>query len=326
MTSNRPQLSSCASWNPNAATLINASTNSLSPGTLFIDPNNTVFYTSSNISRAQFGTVSTDLSNRVVYSGPNQQQDLAIVTSNSNVYVRNSTTYYLMTWPSWIGTVGTFTANINDSCFSLFVDQNNTVYCSMSLRHTVFTRSFLSGSNAAKIVAGNVSAGSGPLMLNTPRGIFLAVSTDLYVADCGNNRVQLFPSGQPTGTTVAGNGVSGTITLNCPMSIVLDRNGYLFIADQKNHRIVGAGPTGFRCIVGCSSQNGSASFQLKLPSSLAFDITGNLYVMDSGNGRMQVFSLGSNTCGKSDRLERNFHALKERSFFAEWVNTGVKIM
>ena len=285
---------------------MNASTNSLSPGTVFIDPNNTIYYTSSNISQAQFGIVSTDLSNRVVSSGPNQQQDLAIA-SNSNVYVRNSTTYYVITWPSWIGTVGAFTANINDSCFSLFVDQNNTLYCSMSSRHTVFTRSFLGGSNAPRIVAGNLSAGSGPLMLNTPRGIFLTVSTDLYVADCGNNRVQLFPSGQLTGTSVAGNGVSGTITLNCPMSIVLDGKGYLFIADQKNHRIVGAGPTGFRCIVGCSSQNGSASFQLKLPSSLAFDTTGNLYVMDSGNGRMQVFSLGSNTCGKSDRLERNIH-------------------
>ena len=297
MTSNRPQLSSCASWNPNAATFINASTNSLSPGTVFIDPNNTVYYTSSNISQAQFGTVSSDLSHRVVYSGPNQQQNLAIA-SNSNVHVRNSTTYYVIAWPSWIGTVGTFTANINDSCFSLFVDQNSTVYCSMSLRHTVFTRSFLGNSNAAKIVAGNLSVGSGPLTLNTPRGIFLTASTDLYVADCGNNRVQLFPSGQLTGTTVAGNGVSGTITLSCPMSVVLDGNGYLFIADQNNHRIVGAGPTGFRCIVGCSSQNGSTSFQLKVPSSLAFDTTGNLYVMDSGNGRMQVFSLGSNTCGR----------------------------
>ena len=74
--------------------------------------------------------------------------------------------------------------------------------------------------------------------------------------------------------------------------------GYLFIVDQNNHRIVGAGPTGYQCIVGCSGQNGSASFQLLFPSYSAFDVDGNLFVTDASNGRIQEFMLGSNTCSK----------------------------
>ncbi|CAF4342654.1 unnamed protein product, partial [Adineta steineri] len=44
-----------------------------------------------------------------------------------------------------------------------------------------------------------------------------------------------------------------------------------FIADYFNNRIVGSGPNGFRCLVGCSTVAGSASNQLYYPSSLSFD-------------------------------------------------------
>jgi hypothetical protein len=75
-------------------------------------------------------------------------------------------------------------------------------------------------------------------------------------------------------------------------------NGYLFITDYYNYRVIGSGPNGYRCIVGCSGVNGLLSDQLSNPSSLSFDSHGNLFVADTANGRIQKFLLETNLCGK----------------------------
>ncbi|CAF4451169.1 unnamed protein product, partial [Adineta steineri] len=113
-------------------------------------------------------------------------------------------------------------------------------------------------------------------------------------ADCTNNRVQKFLSQQVNGITLAGTGATGTISLNCPTGIALDADNYVFIADYFNNRIVGSGPNGFRCLVGCSTVAGSASNQLYYPSSLSFDSYGNMFVADRYNNRIQKFYVTSN--------------------------------
>ena len=84
-------------------------------------------------------------------------------------------------------------------------------------------------------MAGTAYAGSTPDMLYSPYGIFVTSSLDLYVADCNNNRVQLFRSGETNATTVAGNRTSGDITLQCPYAVALDADDYLFVVDSLNH-------------------------------------------------------------------------------------------
>ena len=58
-----------------------------------------------------------------------------------------------------------------------------------------------------------VAAGSASDRLADPQGIFVDIDFNLYVADNGNNRIQLFLPGQLNATTVAGIGAPGTITL-----------------------------------------------------------------------------------------------------------------
>jgi sugar lactone lactonase YvrE len=148
-------------------------------------------------------------------------------------------------------------------------------------------------------VAGTGVSGSASNLLNEPRGIFVDANFNLYVADCLNNRIQRFPSGQLNAVTIAGSGASGTtISLDCPTGLVLDANGYLFITDFNNHRVVGSSANGFRCLVGCSGVSGSSSNQLYNPTSLSFDSYGNLYVADMNNNRIQQFVLATNSCGK----------------------------
>ena len=156
--------------------------------------------------------------------------------------------------------------------------------------------------NTTSPVAGTNSSGSASDRLSFPTGIFVTQTLNLYVADSGNHRVQLFLSGQMNATTVAGSGAPRTITLNVPVAVMLDGNGYLFICDFIGHRIIGSGADGFRCIPGCTSGTGSASDQLDHPWSFSFDSDGNLFVADSANNRIQKFVLDTNSCGESLEL------------------------
>ena len=189
--------------------------------------------------------------------------------------------------------------NICQQCWDLFININNVLYCSLSERHQIIAKSLNNDLNLLTIVGGTGSAGSTSTTLNNPRGIFVDITLNLYVADCGNNRIQLFRSGKLSATTIVGNGsLNITITLNCPTSIILDGNNYLFIVDSGNNRIVGSDANGFRCIIGCSGSSGSASYQLNHPWAISFDSSGNIFVSDQGNNRIQKFSLLTDSSGK----------------------------
>ena len=87
------------------------------------------------------------------------------------------------------------------------------------------------------------------------------------------------------------------MNLNCPVSIALDNDGYLFLTDRGNSRLIGSGPHGYRCIVGCSGA-GAGSNQLNQPSTFSFDSEGNIYLIDRNNVRLQKFLLTENSCSK----------------------------
>jgi sugar lactone lactonase YvrE len=190
--------------------------------------------------------------------------------------------------------------NVNSSCGGLFVDTNDTLYCSMLRNHQVVKRSLNDPEMTSVIVAaGTGSRGSAFNELNEPRGIFVDVNFDLYVADCVNHRVQLFQSGESNGITVAGTkSLNPTITLDFPTGIVLDAEKYLFIVDSGNHRVVRSSLNGFRCLVGCYGQD-SQSNQLNGPISFSFDRSGNMFVADELNSRIQKFEYLEKSCGTS---------------------------
>ena len=213
----------------------------------------------------------------------------------------------------WIlgAAVGTLIMNRTSPCYSVFVDNNSTLYCSLDSNHTVIAMSLTVGIGSTIIVAGTGVPGLEAAQLNTPNGVHVDRQFNLYIADSGNSRIQFFKFHQLNGTTVAGNGLPGSISLLHPTEVALDADGFLFIADNDNHRIIGSGPTGFRCIAGCSGHSGSSASQFNFPRSLAFDTDGNLFVADLNNNRIQKFLLASNSCSKSKRIlykETNFGA------------------
>jgi hypothetical protein len=235
------------------------------------------------------------------------------VTNNGDIYIDNGQSNRRV--DKWISNTNTFITvmNVSSSCYGLFIDINETLYCSMYYDHQVVKR-WLNDSRMTSntIAAGSETAGSAPNQLDGPFGIFVDVNFDLYVADCYNNRIQLFQSGELNGTTAAGSeSLNPTISLDCPSGIVLDADKYLFIVDYGNNRIIGSGPNGFRCLVGCDGQN-SQSNQLSNPIGLSFDRYGNMFVIDESNSRIEKYLFLEICCGKFENeiINRNICLIK----------------
>ena len=223
------------------------------------------------------------------------------VASNDNVYTYDNSNSRVNMW-SMNMTNSQPVMFTSGSCRDLFIDTNSTLYCALDMLHHVVAKSLNDPVNALTTVAGTGSSGSTADTFIYPNGIFVDQNYSLYVADYGNDRIQRFSSGQMSAVTIAGSGAPSTIVLSRPVHVILDGDGYAFIADSNNNRIVGSGPDGFRCVAGCSGALGSAPNQLSNPRSLSFDSFGNIWVADCDNKRVQKFILQSNRCGEYSSL------------------------
>ncbi|CAF1248706.1 unnamed protein product [Adineta ricciae] len=295
---NQPNLDSNATWSQCGVTFIDKTTFRSFARAFFIDSNNTLYlvdYVSSRILiwHDHITYPSRELSATLFeYTG-------LFVTLNGDIFFQNG---------NQTGRIDKFSSNSNISqlvtmfsgnCYSLFVDIRDTLYCSLHEEHRVVTASLSDNNRSAVTIAGTSSGGPQSDQLWYPWGIFVDISFSLYVADEVNDRIQLFRRGERSGTTVAGKNIPNGLTLNKPTDVVLDGNGFLYIADNKNNRIIRIGDGDFECITGCAKIGESASNQLNLAYSLRLDSVGNLYVADEANRRIQQFSVSSNSCQTS---------------------------
>lgn len=284
-----------AGWSLNATTFAKNYTSGSSIEVIFIDKNNNIFWTDSNSNEVQIWLNGSTTPSRIISSNISSPKGI-FATSNGNIYISHSLpNYHVEKW-TLNSTNSVNVMNVAGLCY-LFVDTNDTLYCSIYSNHKVVKLSLLSGGTTPVLAVGTGSGGSGPDTLNGPYGVYVDTNFKLYVADCNNNRIQLFPSGQLNGTTVAGIDAPIPTSLNCPTGITLDADGYLFIVELNSHRIGRLGPNGYQCIGGCSGSGSSAS-QFSGPHSFNFDIYGNIFVADKWNARIQKFSLTTNSCGE----------------------------
>jgi sugar lactone lactonase YvrE len=158
--------------------------------------------------------------------------------------------------------------------------------------------------------------------LNTPLAIGLDSTANLYIVDSFNFRIRkatpatilaatsttatTITSG--TITTIAGNGTAGfggdggpatSAQLYLPAGLTVDSAGNLFIADYVNRRVRKVTSSGVISTVAGTGMEGfggdggpAASALFHLPTSVAVDSTGNLYIADSSNSRVRKVTAG----------------------------------
>jgi hypothetical protein len=161
-------------------------------------------------------------------------------------------------------------------------------------------------------------------MLGGPLSVAADAAGNLVIADSGNNRIRavavasgtFYHQAMTAGDiyTVAGNGTAGfagdsgpatAAELNAPQAVAADGTGNLLISDTGNQRVrlVAAAPgtyygkavTGGDIVTvagngqsGFLGDNGLAtSAELAGPAATAVDASGNLLILDTGNGRVR---------------------------------------
>ena len=289
---NQPKFCRNASWDADAITILNASQLPYGPMGIFVNKNNTWYIAPNGNNQLVYGVGATINPSTLASVGL-----CVFVSANDEIFTNNGNSEQVTMW-AMNGTVSHTVMFANNYCRGLFVSTNNTLYCSLTEEHQVIMKSLDDPTNMLTTVAGTGCPRSSVTELNYPYGIFVDYNSNLYVADGYNHRIQLFHSGQTSATTVAGTGAPSTITFFYPLDVKLDADGYVFVVDTNNRRIIGSGPDGFRCVAGCSGVYGSASNQLSNPHSMSFDSDGNIWVADLDNQRIQKFLLRTNSCGE----------------------------
>jgi trimeric autotransporter adhesin len=172
--------------------------------------------------------------------------------------------------------------------------------------------------------------------LNDPWGIAVDPAGNLYIADAGNNRVQEVPAANGTQWgqsmtagdmyTIAGNqyssagytgdgGPASAALLNFPNALTMDPSGDIYISDSDNSRVqeiakapgtqwgqsmtagdiytIAGSSTGAH---GSAGDGGPATSALLYGvGGLALDASGDLYIGDGGNDRVQELAAANGT-------------------------------
>lgn len=179
------------------------------------------------------------------------------------------------------------------------VDSAGNAYVADSLNHSIrkITPAGVVTTFAGSGSAGYNDANGASAQFNGPRGVAVDASGNVYVSDTGNGRIRKITPTRDV-TTFAGSGFSGTTDgpgssarFNYPEGLAVDAAGNLYVADRQNHRIRKITPEGeVSTFAGSTSgyTNGiGTAAQFNLPSGIAIDGTGVIYVADTSNQRIR---------------------------------------
>ena len=191
------------------------------------------------------------------------------------------------------GVSGSDASHLNTP-YSVYVDGSNNVYVADYNNNRI--QKWAPGASSGTTVAGG-AYGTGASQFKFPAGVYVDMDGNIYVADAGNNRIQKWAPGASSGVTVAGTGSagSGANQLSNPYGIYLDASGNLYIADQGNHRIQkwAAGASTGTTVAGISGISGSDAAHLNSPTGVYVDGSGNVFVADRQNHRIQMWFAGA---------------------------------
>jgi sugar lactone lactonase YvrE len=180
-------------------------------------------------------------------------------------------------------------------------DQAGNLYLADTDNHAI--RKIVASTGAVTTLAGLAgSSGSADgtgsdARFNSPAGVAVDSSGNVYVADTLNNTLRKITASGVVSTLAGSPGTSGSVdgpggaaSFLGPQGLAIDGSGNLYVADTNNHTIRKVLPsTGVvTTVAGLAGNAGSADgagslAQFNFPSGLAVDGAGTLYVADTEN-------------------------------------------
>jgi sugar lactone lactonase YvrE len=195
------------------------------------------------------------------------------------------------------GVYGTSVATLGKPA-ELVLDAGSNIYVNDDLNYRIML--WRRNASAGVLVAGNGSSGTALNTFGYSVGLAVDSQKNIYVSDQSYHRVMKWAVNASSGTIVVGTtGVSGSSNalLNTPYGLYLDEaNSYLYIVDQGNSRIqrYRLNDTANGTTVAGGNGQGSSSNKFNRPSSICVSKkTGDMYIADTNNHRIQRWSPGA---------------------------------
>ena len=234
--------------------------------------------------------------------------DNIYVADSSNATIRKITpTGMVSTLAGKAGVTGTSDGTGMEAQFNypgkIAVDGNGNIYVADTNNHTirkinsVGTVSTLAGSPGQ---SGSTDGIGRSALFNRPEGVAVDGNGNIYVADTLNATIRkITPAG--TVSTLAGmagipgssDGIGMATQFNYPEGIAVDGKGNIYVADTNNHTIRKISSNkmvttlaGTARVQGSSDGNGSEA-RFFLPTGIAVDGNGNIYVADMWNSTIR---------------------------------------
>lgn len=193
-------------------------------------------------------------------------------------------------------------------------DSSGNLYVADTFNHVVRkvvspNISTVAGDNVAGYYDGGTDQKATEADLNTPIGVAVDGSGNVFIADTLNHIIRkvtsagvisIYAGNQTAGYTGDG-GPAASAELNYPQGLALDAAGNLYVADTYNHRIRRIGADGVITTVaggtyGFGGDGGPAvKASLSYPKTVALDAAGNLYIADCINSRIRMVTASSQT-------------------------------
>jgi len=183
---------------------------------------------------------------------------------------------------------------------SVAVAANGVFYAASAHENRVYR---VDREGTVSIAAGTGKAGfsgdGGPATaadLNSPVGLALDTTGNLFIVDGGNSRIRVVSAGGNI-RTIAGNGgtaeyrnssegnLATSVSLDSPHAIAVDRSGNVFVGTHYAVQKISAAGT-IRTVAGRSNPGDAsptAPYYLSYPNGIVVDAEGNLFISDQSN-------------------------------------------
>ncbi|MDC8451630.1 MAG: SMP-30/gluconolactonase/LRE family protein [Thaumarchaeota archaeon] len=258
----------------------------------------------------RFGTDNSHLSYPEGVALDKSENIYVVDRGNSRIQKFSSSGEYKLTL-GVSGQSGTDNSHFNTP-ISVALDTSGNIYVADTYNHRI--QKFSSDGKYLSTLGVSGEYGLDNNHFSYPEGVALDTSGNIYVADTYNHRIQKFSSDGTYLFTLGIPGEFGTDNAHfCyPASVALDRSGNIYVVDSANNRIQEFSSDGkFMTtldIKGKTASDNSTYTKMSnlryssaekaasdnshfaTPQSMAFDSSGNIYVADTYNHRIQEFS------------------------------------